>query len=340
MPTATRSDKPVVAIGAILPLTGGMAHVAKNAKKAITYAVDKFNENPGNAFNYKLVIEDDNLKTFNTAMAFEKLIAFDKISAVLSIFSRAGGTIQPIAIREKIIHFSTMSSSMADGKYTFNNFLTTYDYVLATYEFIDKRDFENIAIMVHNNESGQELTDVIKPAFKDREIRYKEYRFDIGEREFGPLVAELKKADHDLVLLGGFMLELESIYKEMQQQNVNPTILGYDIFENCNCDRSFFDKCFEVGVPVNQEWATSLGLNSYYRADYMYDTINIIMQTCERAGKNLHRAPTADEFREALYEVREFEGITGKSTLRRTGKFISKAHLKRIVNGKVVMVEE
>ena len=334
------SSKPTVTIGAILPLSGELSHVGRDVKKAITFAVNKFNENPENVLNYKLAIEDDQAKPTKTVIALQKLLCAYDLSAVLSVFSRPGRVLQPLVIREKLIHFATMCSHVSDGEYTFNNFETTEEFVPATYEFIESRGFDNIAIMFHDNESGQELLDAFRLGFKEKRIPFGEYNFKIGDKDFSQTVAKLKTGKHDLILLYGLMPELGLINKELVRQKVKVPVLGYDIFEVGGFDSSLFDGYFEVGVHENQAWMKEIGLGSSYRADYVYDSINIIMQTYERAGKGLGRVPMADEFRDALYEVRVFEGITGKSILKRSGKFVSKTYLKQVVNGKIVMLDE
>jgi hypothetical protein len=126
----------------------------------------------------------------------------------------------------------------------------------------------------------------------------------------------------------------------MKRQDIGLPVLGYDTFEVGNFDPSLFDGYFELGVPENHAWAKELGLDSSYAADYIYDSVNIIMRTYERAGLKLGGVPTADEFREELYEVREYNGVAGRSVLEDSGQFRSKAFLKRVQNGRLVPVEE
>ncbi len=335
------NNKSIIKIGALLPLSGNMAHTGENVRKAIMHAVNQFNKNPDNIFNYKLIIEDDQMQSAKTVMALRKLISYDGISAVLSLYSQAGKAIQPIVTTEKIIHLSTMYSNTADGIHTFNNLVTIGELAPATLGFINKNKFKNIALLFLNNISAQEILDSITPTLKEVNILFKEYRFNPGERDFNIMVTKLKNAGHDLVVLYGFMPELALAYKVMKQQDIQLSVLGYDTFEVGNFDVSLFDGYFELGVPVNnQAWIESLKLDSSYIADYMYDSINIIMQTYERAGKNLERVPRADEFREVLYEIREYEGITGKSILEDSGQFRSKVHLKKVENGKVIEIRQ
>ena len=76
-------------------------------------------------------------------------------------------------------------------------------------------------------------------------------------------------------------------------------------------------------------------------AGYFYDSLYIIMQTYENAGKSLEQTPTADEFREYLYKNRYYSGVTGKMYLEDTGVFeSSKLYLKQIVDGKLILIEE
>ena len=52
------SDKPIVKVGASLPLTGNMSHIGISAKNALQMAIDKWNA-IDTKFKYQLIVEDD-----------------------------------------------------------------------------------------------------------------------------------------------------------------------------------------------------------------------------------------------------------------------------------------
>ena len=337
-------DKLTIKIGAILPLSGNAAHGGERVKKALIYAVKQFNKNPDNVFNYKLVIEDNQMQPVKSVIAMHKLVNYDKISAVLSVFTGDAQVIKPIVEKEKIIHFNTArSSEIFDRKYTFGNNIATNEIVSATMAFIEKNKIKNIALLFENSAygiGGQELLDILKPMMREQDIQFTEYRFNAGERNFSILITKLKNAKHDLVLLFGLMPGIALAYIEMKRQNVSIPILGYDTFELANYNKNLFDGYFELGIANNSAWAKDVGLDFSDIASYLYDSLNIIMQTYERTGKVLGRIPTADEFKETLYEIRTYDGASGHFILEDSGHFRSKAYLKKVVNGQLEVIDE
>jgi len=79
------NSKPIVTIGASLPLTiGGRSGLA--AEKAIKYAVTEANKNLGNKYSYKVLVEDNQLSSKLIANIANKFINLDKVNATISIW--------------------------------------------------------------------------------------------------------------------------------------------------------------------------------------------------------------------------------------------------------------
>lgn len=79
---AEQENRPLIKIGLILPLSGGMAHVGAAFRDAARMAIDDIPSD--SRFHYQLVIEDDQLPSAKAATAVQKLIDRDKVDAVIS----------------------------------------------------------------------------------------------------------------------------------------------------------------------------------------------------------------------------------------------------------------
>ena len=90
-----RSDKPVIKLGASLPLTGNMSHIGISAKNSLQMALDEWNKKD-TKFKYKLIVEDDAFEAKKVAAIANKFVNVDKVKAVFSVFSIGANVISPI----------------------------------------------------------------------------------------------------------------------------------------------------------------------------------------------------------------------------------------------------
>lgn len=326
------SDKPVVKIGAILPLTGNLAHTGDNVRKVLANAADRINADPNRIFTYRLVIEDNQLAPAKTVTAANKLMSYDKVPVILTVYSPPADAIKAILNQRKVIHFSySFTENTGDNAFHFNNCLVTSQLARGAADFIRENEKKNIALVFANTFAGYEMEAKLKPLLAESAVRSSNYFFNIGERDFHILVAKLKRSAHDLILLYGFSPEVFIIGKELRQQRANIPVLGFNTLEVENYQGEFFDGFYELGNPDNQAWAREMGLSSSYVADYLYDTINILIASYEGLGQKLGRIPTADELRDHLYASRTYAGVVGEITLDDSGQFYSTCYLKQIV---------
>ncbi|MDR2901536.1 MAG: ABC transporter substrate-binding protein, partial [Lactobacillales bacterium] len=80
-------NKPVVKIGAILPVTGELAEVAETFLMGARMAIDEVNILPDNKYFYELVVEDIGLDVKKAIPAYQKLKNIDGIDALVSLNS-------------------------------------------------------------------------------------------------------------------------------------------------------------------------------------------------------------------------------------------------------------
>ncbi len=80
------SDKPIVKIGAILPLSGELAHLGRSIQKALKLTLDQMSEK-GLKYEYRFIFEDNAGEPRRAATGVMKLINVDKAQAIFSIFN-------------------------------------------------------------------------------------------------------------------------------------------------------------------------------------------------------------------------------------------------------------
>ncbi len=94
------SEKKVIKIGAVLPLTGTSADAGDYIRKGLLLAQEEINKNSKN--NYVLIFEDSLYSPQTAVTAFNKLENIDKIDFLVPYGSSISMALAPIAEKNKI----------------------------------------------------------------------------------------------------------------------------------------------------------------------------------------------------------------------------------------------
>ena len=339
-PKTMSGDRPVVKIGFIYPMSGSLGHIGKGTMTAAQMVLDKVNQNPNRQFNYQLIAQDDEMKAANAVTIANKMLFIDKVNLLVTSWSAQSNAVKPIAIKQNIPQFIGTYQSLSDGKNVFNYYVVSEDLAKKAFDFIYKRKAKKIALIFQDVIAGAEISSVLKPKLREKDIKYDEYLFAGNEFDaFRTMVAKIKANNYDLLILYGRPPGTVFIARELKSQEVKVPVFGFDTVEVANYDFTYFDGFYEAGNPYNPEWETLLKSKNTDSV-YMYDAMNIVVDTYEKAGKKLGRVPTTKEFRETMYEQRDYQGLVGNVHLEDDGLFRIPAALKKVENGKIIMLDE
>ena len=335
-----KSDKPVIKIGLIYPMTGAMGYLGKDVLNSAQMVLDKANSNPDRYFNYKLIAQDDELKAANTITIAHKMLDMDGMHLIMSSWSGPSSAIKPLMIENDKILFIDSYADLSDGKNIFNCSVTGSDLAPAALDFIFKWKFKNVGLIFQQVPGGVEILNIMEPKLKEKGITYEKYLYDGKELDaFRTMVARVKSNNHDLVILYGWAPGIVFIAREIKSQEFDMPLLGFDTVETANYDFTYFDGFYEVGKPYNAEWENFLK-SKHPDAVYMYDAMNVIVNTYEKAGRALKRIPTTKEFRDTKYQQRDYQGLIGNVHLEDNGLLRVPTFLKQIKNKRIIPLEE
>jgi ABC-type branched-subunit amino acid transport system substrate-binding protein len=144
--------KPEIVIGATLPLTGAAATFGNEARMALEQALS---DAPKNRYNYRLVIEDDQLQPAKAVAAAKKMQSLDKVKVVFSNWSY-GGIAVSSALRGSSVINLAFAWDPAVLKAGSNNFLIAPDPIALGHRAIErcKADRAKKVVLIHLQESG------------------------------------------------------------------------------------------------------------------------------------------------------------------------------------------
>lgn len=336
-------EKPVIKIGYILPLSGNVAFLGEGVKNAVLLAVEEA-QKKNTKYTYEAVFEDDGFVPARTVSAFQKLVDYDKVQVVVTFASAAGSAVNPLAEKNKIIHFGIASDpNIAKGDYNFINWTPPVEEIGLFVKEAEKRQIKKIAVF------GQQIsgiTEMIKELKKqisgtDIEIVYESVT-PFGTKDFRTQVSQLKNSGADYTVLMMFSPELEVLTKQIREAGVKIPLTSIESFElsdnpgmfenlwyvNAADPTSGFTKMYSDKFQKNPSIATPNG----------YDILGIIVEATESIEKK--SLPNTSDIAQALLRINNYNGALGNGLkIDADGLVVSKAVLRIIQDGKSVTIQ-
>ena len=182
------------------------------------------------------------------------------------------------------------------------------------------------------------------PEFGGRVVATKAYHG--GDKDFSSQLLEFRKKNVDVIIAWGHSIEAGLVYRQKATLGIDIPIVGspswgtpvaIDLSEGAaNGNYCIIDYISTDPDPRIQEFAKrykdTFNLESeFYGASY-YDGVNILLTAIEKAGST-----EPEKIRQALYEIRDFQGIIGKYSFTKRGDGIHQVRIIEIENGEPVI---
>ena len=331
---------PVVKIGATLPLSGNFGDIGYSAKVALSAAVRDANENSNNKFYYELLMENDEMNSSKTMTIVSKFTEYDKVSAIVSIFSMSGRVIAPVATKDKIVHINCgyADKNILSSKYNFANFSPLDSQSAALFEFLKTNGIKKVSFLFSNVGASQEILDRLIPLLQKNGIAFDSQRFNPGERDFQQAVNKIKLDNSGALLVYAFEPEADIIAKEVIKQKLDKKISFIDS-SMMSRNLELFDGTYNIGSPrMSEEFNKRVGLGSSngYIAGYMYDIGTVIVKAIEESAADNSKIPTGDEIADTILNMKDFSGVVGDYTITSNGQFYSPIKIYLIKDGEYI----
>ena len=333
-----------VKIGVTLPLTGDVAMLGQNSKKAIEMAMEDITDTK---YNYEIVFEDDQFKPSVGVTTVNKLISVDKVSALLSFGSPVGNSVNPVAESQEVAHINFFASDMnvANGLYNFVNYTPPYKDAKLFVSELQRREIKNLGIFeVQDNPGAAAITQALEEEIKGTDINIvANKKFNTGTRDFRTLISEVKNENIDIYLLQASSPELEIVYKQMREMGVQVPVTSIETFE-FSSDISLFEGSWYVNAADPEKWFVDEYISRYsdspkFGAANGYDSIQIIVRAIEKVG-NGKTIPTNEKIRDSIQNTKSFDGALGKNLkFDDDGIVVSDAVVREIQGGSPVTIK-
>lgn len=343
-------SKPVdrYAIGCVLPLSGRYAAAGNKALDAIVLASGLFD--PIVKTPIKLIIEDSQSRPETARAAVAKLALQD---GVICILGPLGADQSLDAAREAqklkvpIITLTQREGITDIGKYVFRSYLTNRFEIMSLVNYaIQEMALSRFAVLYPDDDYGREMEKLFREEVLRRKgkilkvIPYQTTETDFAEeiksisdlKNSSPAVKEGESPEEedrpdmgfDALFIPDFPARISMIVPQLAFHNVRgvkllgtsawdtPDILkvGSDLLEDAIFVDAFSTNSFYPEVnDFTDVYYTNYSREPDAVEAIAYDAASIIVKSIREDG-----IKTRDQFREELLDVRDYRGVTGKTS--------------------------
>jgi branched-chain amino acid transport system substrate-binding protein len=342
-----------VVIGEFASLTGSEATFGVNSSNGVELAKEEINNAGGvlGGRRIKIVIEDDQSRPGQPSAAVKKLIANDKVVAVLGeIASSRSLEAGPICQAAKVPMVSPGATNprvTETGDYVFRVcFIDTFQGTVMAKFTLDTLHANKIAIMTDvRNDYSVGLTKYFKEYYESHGGKVVSERSFSGsgtDRDFRAQLTAIKVTQPDAIFVPGYYTEAGLIAKQARSLGIKQPLLGGDGWDSPKLseiggsaiDGSYFATHFSTQDknPLVQDFVRKYQAKFKSVPDGMaalgYDAMRVLAQAINTAGST-----DGAQIRDALTKVQGFDGVTGKITINEK-RNATKAAVVLKVNGK------
>ena len=337
-------------IGILLPMSGEYSFRGRKTLDGIFLAHDQINRiGPVRGKAVKLVIIDSKSTVKGSRAAMKRFIEKENVCLVIAASTTANAlAIKPLAERARLPVLLTIATGnivTERNPYMFRCCFTdsVQGKAMADFAYKDKM-FNSIDILFDLNDQVTYRRDLARAfASEFKKISGKsatEIGYYSGNGSLLPPLIKLKKAKPSAVFAPSDVKDAATILKEARRNGLNATFLGSDgwdrpeLFENCGSrpEPCYVSSMFsmESGLPDVKEFVRSIkastGSEPTTDTAQAYDALNIVV-------KALRLSRSRTDIRSGLYQVRNYHGVTGTTSIEADGNARKTIFIKEVVKG-------
>jgi branched-chain amino acid transport system substrate-binding protein len=350
---ATWAAEPVV-IGAYLSMTGGVASYGQMGWSGISIAKKMQPEVLGRPVDVKLV--DTKSDKVESANAVSRLIEKEKVVAIIGEMI-SGNTIAgaDLSERSKIPMVSPTATNPIvnqNRKYVFRVCFIDTDQGRVLAKFAAEQHKAKTAALIYDMSQDYSvgLATYFKKEFDKQGGKIvSETKFKSGDRDFTPQLSSIKAAKPDVICAPIYYTECALLAKQAREMGINVPILagdgvqapeliqlGGDAVENI-----YFTTHFHKDMIESERGKTFLRIFEEETKQAEPDAFTamatdaylMVLDCIKRAG-----SCEPEKIREALVATKDFEGVSGKITMKPDGNPIKAMVINKVKNGKFAYV--
>ena len=342
--------KPIINVGASLPLSGPSASIGERVKTGFNIAVEEVNkEYP---FTIKLIYEDDKGNSTTAVSVANKLISVDGVKIIVGeVKSDPLLAIAPITEVNKILVFSATAGAESisqAGDYVFRNIEKPIAHGEGMADFLVSKNIKKIAIFSAQASNAKGYAKHLREQFEKRAgVIVYSVDYNQDQTDFRTEIAQTKQAGAEAIYIGVATAKDAALVtkqaRELKFVGLITVSVAADAKEFIDIAGSSAEGVvitaapFDKDNPSNLDYATKYktltGSDSDGFAANGYDAIKLIglaISNCNNTDNN-----TAC-LRDYLYGVKDYKGAGGTLIFDSNGDVLKPVMLKIVREGKFV----
>jgi branched-chain amino acid transport system substrate-binding protein len=341
-------SKDEVRIGVLMSLTGSSATYGQATKKGIDLALDELNADTAVKTKFSLVVEDDKSTPNSAASATQKMITADNVKAIIGSFpSSCTIAASSVAEKNKVVLISPGSSNpniTNAGDFIFRNWISDIYEGEAMAKYLYDIGLRKISILYIKNDYGDGLNGVLSKKFSELGgtiTSSNAYQQDATD--FRTLLTKLKNESPEAIYLVGYYKEMAQLLNQGTEMNIHFPVYSSVCFEDGellkiagkNAEGVIYTTPY---FNINDSSKAFTDFREKYMAKYKedpdvyaahgYDAMKIIAEAVAHSGND------AEKIKSYLYNVKNYDGVSGNTTFDQNGDVIKPVMFKIVKDGK------
>lgn len=345
-----------IRVGVFNSLTGGTATFGISSTQGIQMAADEWNARGGLlGKKIELIVEDDQSKPDEAALAVTKLINQNRVVGILgevaSSRTLAGAPIAQKAGIPLITPASTNPKVTQVGDFIFRVcYVDSFQGVVCARFATQKLGLKRLAILKDiKNDYSVGLADYFKqnvPSLGAEIVS--EQSYSEGDTDFRAQITAMKGANPDGIFIPGYYTEAGLIAKQVREQNITAVLIGGDGWDSPRtpeiggdavegaffCNHYSADDTSQLVQTFVSRYKERHGYVPDAMAPLSYDAANLLFASIQKAGTADGRA-----VRDALAQTADFPGICGNVTIDAERNARKSAVMIQISGGKFTVYD-
>ncbi len=358
-----------IKIGLDVPMTGDIAYVGTQSQRAAEMKVEDINgagglDVGGKKYKIELIIEDNESKAESATAAATKLITQDRVLAIVgpqaSKQAVPTGEVANENETPMISPWSTNPNTTLNRPWVFRAcFLDPFQGPVVANFVTNEFGFSKAAVLYDvASDYPKGLAENFRDAWEELHGSGSVVAFEsftTGDTDFSAQLTKIKGTDAEVLFTPQYYNEVPLIVKQARELGLPQVIVGSDSWgdpktlELCGdaCEGLFFSTHYaaEGATGATKEfidrYEAAYGETPGDVAALTWDAMGILMQAIQNCG-----AITGDLaqdrkcVRDALAQIKDYEGITGRMTFTEEGDPIKCAVIVQIKNGKFTFYDQ
>ncbi len=347
----------VIKIGHVAPLTGDIPKVGEEGKYALEMWLEDLEkagglEVGGVKYKVEVIHEDNESKAESAANATSKLIAEDKVLAIIGPYaSKQAIPAGEVANKMKtplISPWSTNPRTTKGRPFVFRAaFLDDFQGRMLAKFVQDEFGAKKVAVLYDvASDYPKGLAEFFKQGAEELGIEVVAFEtFTTKDRDFSAQLTKIINSDAEVLFTPQYYDEVPLIVKQAHQLGWDKPILGSDSWASPELMNLCGDDC--VGSFFSAHWAVAGAKGAAkefidrFQSKYGYapgdvaalawDSAHLLQQAIQGCGKLTGKLEEDRQcIRDALANIKQYEGITGKMSFNEEGDPIKCAVIVRI----------